>query len=60
MHVGIPFAPTGCRLVCIWPVSTGVGFRGRWVMIYERASKRGCCESRRRRRRDLSGRSLQP
>ena len=37
MHVGIPFAPPHCRLVRIWPISTGVGFRGRWVTIYQRA-----------------------
>ena len=36
MHVGIPFAPPACHLVRIWPVSTGVGFRGRWVTIYQK------------------------
>ncbi len=40
MHVGIPFAPPRCHLVRIWPVSTGVGFRGRWVTIYEREQAR--------------------
>ena len=40
MHVGIPFAPPDCRLVRIWPISTGVGFRGRWVTIYQRHGDR--------------------
>ncbi len=40
MHVGIPFAPPSCHLVRIWPVSTGVGFRGRWVTVYEREQAR--------------------
>jgi hypothetical protein len=36
MHVAIPFAPPGCRLVRVYPVSTGVGFRIRALTIYER------------------------
>ena len=36
MHVGVPFAPPACHLVRVWPVSTGVGFRGRWVTIYQK------------------------
>lgn len=36
LHVAIPFAPAGCRLVRVWPVSTGVGFRIRAFTIYQR------------------------
>lgn len=36
-HIGLPFAPPGCRLVRAYPVSTGVGFRWRGLTIYERA-----------------------
>lgn len=40
LHVVIPFAPhkhARARLVRVWPVSTGVGFRIRALTIYERA-----------------------
>ena len=36
MHVAIPFAPRGCFLVRVVPISTGVGFRIRALTIYER------------------------
>ena len=36
LHVAIPFLPPDCRLVRVWPVSTGVGFRIRAFTIYER------------------------
>lgn len=36
LHVAIPFAPPGCRLVNYWDGSTGVGFRVRAFTIYER------------------------
>jgi hypothetical protein len=37
LHVAVPFAPPGCRLVTVYGVSTGVGFRIRAFTIYERA-----------------------
>lgn len=40
LHVAIPFAPPGCHLVRIYPVSTGVGFRIRALTIYEREQER--------------------
>ena len=36
LHVAVPFAPPGCDLVRVVPVSTGVGFRIRALTIYER------------------------
>lgn len=36
LHVAIPFAPPGCFLVTVWPVTTGVGFRIRALTIYQR------------------------
>ena len=40
MHVAIPFAPPACRLVRVWPISTGVGFRIRALTIYAREHAR--------------------
>ena len=40
LHVAIPFAPPGCQLVRVWPVSTGVGFRIRAFTLYEREQAR--------------------
>lgn len=37
LHVAVPFAPPNCRLVTVYGVSTGVGFRIRAFTIYERA-----------------------
>lgn len=37
LHVAIPFAPPGCFLVDVWPVTTGVGFRIRALTVYEKA-----------------------
>lgn len=37
LHVAIPFAPPGCRLVTVYGVTTGVGFRIRALTLYERA-----------------------
>jgi hypothetical protein len=37
LHVAVPFAPPGCRLVSVWGVSTGVGFRIRALTVYEKA-----------------------
>lgn len=36
LHVAVPFAPLGCRLVNVWGISTGVGFRIRAFTVYER------------------------
>lgn len=36
LHVAIPFSPPGCRLVTVYGISTGVGFRIRAFTIYER------------------------
>ena len=36
LHVAIPFAPPGCRLVRVFPCSTGVGFRIRALTIFEK------------------------
>jgi hypothetical protein len=36
LHVAVPFAPPGCRLVKVYGVSTGVGFRVRGFTVYER------------------------
>lgn len=36
LHVAVPFAPPGCRLVNVYGVSIGVGFRMRALTIYER------------------------
>lgn len=36
LHVAVPFSPPGCRLVNVYGVSTGVGFRIRAFTIYER------------------------
>jgi hypothetical protein len=36
LHVLVPFAPPGCRLVRVYGVSTGVGFRIRAFTVYER------------------------
>jgi ubiquinone/menaquinone biosynthesis C-methylase UbiE len=37
LHVAVPFAPPHCRLVTVYGVTTGVGFRIRAFTIYERA-----------------------
>jgi len=36
LHVAVPFSPPGCRLVKVWGVTTGVGFRIRAFTVYER------------------------
>lgn len=36
LHVAVPFSPPGCRLVNVWGISTGVGFRIRALTVYER------------------------
>lgn len=36
LHVAVPFAPPDCRLVKVYGISTGVGFRIRAFTIYER------------------------
>lgn len=36
LHVAIPFSPPSCRLVNVWGISTGVGFRIRAFTVYER------------------------
>lgn len=36
LHVAVPFAPPHCRLVQVYGVSTGVGFRIRALTIYEK------------------------
>lgn len=36
LHVAVPFGPPGCRLVNVWGVSTGVGFRIRAFTVYEK------------------------
>jgi len=36
LHVAVPFAPPCCRLVKVYGISTGVGFRIRALTIYER------------------------
>jgi hypothetical protein len=36
LHVAVPFAPPHCRLVKVYGVSTGVGFRIRAFTVYER------------------------
>lgn len=36
LHVAVPFAPPACRLVRVYGVSTGVGFRIRAFTVYER------------------------
>lgn len=40
LHVAIPFAPPGCRLVNVWGISTGVGFRIRALTVYQREQDR--------------------
>lgn len=37
LHIAVPFAPPGCRLIQVYGVSTGVGFRIRAFTVYERA-----------------------
>jgi hypothetical protein len=37
LHVALPFVPPGCRLLRVWPVSTGLGFRIRALTVYEKA-----------------------
>ena len=36
VHVALPFAPPGCELVRVVPVSTGLGFRIRALTIFQR------------------------
>lgn len=36
LHVAVPFSPPACRLVNVYGVSTGVGFRIRALTVYER------------------------
>lgn len=36
LHVAVPFAPPGCKLINVWGISTGVGFRIRALTVYER------------------------
>ena len=37
LHVAVPFSPPGCRLMKVYGISTGVGFRIRAFTVYERA-----------------------
>jgi len=37
LHVAVPFAPPGCRVLNVYGVSTGVGFRIRAFTVYQRA-----------------------
>ncbi len=39
LHVAVPFSPPGCRLVTVYGISTGVGFRTRAFTVYERAQE---------------------
>lgn len=36
LHVAVPFSPPGCRLVNVWGISTGAGFRIRAFTVYQR------------------------
>lgn len=36
LQVAIPFSPPGCRLINVWGVSTGTGFRIRAFTVWER------------------------
>lgn len=36
LHVAVPFAPSGCFMVKVYGVSTGVGFRMRAFTVFER------------------------
>lgn len=36
LHVAVPFAPPGCRLVNVYGISTGVGFRIRALTLYQK------------------------
>jgi len=36
LHVAVPFSPPGCRLVTVYGISIGVGFRIRAFTLYER------------------------
>lgn len=36
LHVAVPFAPPDCRLIMVYGVSTGVGFRIRAFTVFER------------------------
>lgn len=36
LHVAVPFSPPGCRLLNVYGISTGVGFRIRAFTIYEK------------------------
>jgi hypothetical protein len=38
LHVAVPFAPPGCRLVNVYGVTTGVGYRIRAFTVYERVT----------------------
>ena len=40
LHVAVPFSPPGCRLVKVFGISTGVGFRIRAFTVYEREQER--------------------
>jgi hypothetical protein len=40
LHVAVPFAPPACRLVKVYGVSTGVGFRILAFTVYEREQER--------------------
>lgn len=40
LHVAVPFSPPACRLVKVYGVSTGVGFRIRAFTVYEREQDR--------------------
>lgn len=41
LHVAVPFPPPGCRLLNVYGVSTGVGFRVRGFSVYEREAQHG-------------------
>lgn len=36
LHVSVPFAPPRCRLVTVYGISTGVGFRIRALTVYQK------------------------
>lgn len=40
LHVAVPYAPPDCRLVQVYGISTGVGFRIRALTVFEKAQAR--------------------
>lgn len=39
LHVAVPFAPRGCKLIGVYGVTTGIGFRIRAFTIFEKAQR---------------------